>query len=369
MPRMVPSALHSVSVVVPVYAGEDFLDQVVAELAAYTGLRSTPAGRRYRVEEVLLVHDGGWDDSPRIIRSLALEHGWVRPLWLSRNYGQHAATMAGILESRGDWVVTLDDDGQHDPRYIGAMLDAAVQARSRLVYADPVNPPHHTAFRNATSRWAKRLVDVLAGTEAARFQSFRLIEGQVARAVADRAGAGSYLDVVLGWAVGTVVTTPVELRPEPPGRVSSYDVRGLLAHFRRMVLSTGTKVLRVVAVLGVVLAALGVLLAASAALRQLVDPTGVPGWTSTMVVLLLTAGAVLFALGVVAEYVGLLVTSELGRPLFLRVDDPADGPFGLDLSGGPDHSGGGAAEAEVEVADVGDHDDDPDGDGLGEQDR
>ena len=82
-------------------------------------------------------------------------------VWLSRNYGQHAATLAGMSSSGGDWIVTLDEDGQHDPSYVGAMLDVALAEQASVVYARPVNPaPHGGAARHVVaerpSGWSPR---------------------------------------------------------------------------------------------------------------------------------------------------------------------------------------------------------------------
>lgn len=313
----------------PVYGGEEHLDGVVAELEDYTRSGTTPEGRPYRVTEVVLVHDDGRPGSAERLRAQADRFPWVRTVWLSRNYGQHAATLAGIAHTTGEWVVTMDEDGQHDPRHIGEMLDVAVDEQAKVVYARPINPPHHTAFRNASSRWAKKVVNMLSGSgDATLFQSYRLILGSTARSIAAYAGPGAYLDVALGWVVGRAATSPVELRPEPDGRVSSYNLRGLTEHFLRMVLTGGTRGLRIVGLLGVVFALGGLLLAGLIAVRQLLDPSEVQGWSSTVVVILISSGALLFSLSVVAEYVGVTVTSALGKPLFLVTDDPAEGPLG-----------------------------------------
>jgi undecaprenyl-phosphate 4-deoxy-4-formamido-L-arabinose transferase len=324
-------AEHVISVVIPVYGGERRLAEVVDELEPYTHVGTTAAGRAFRVGEVILVHDGGRDRSPAVMRRLAEAHPFVRLLWLSRNFGQHAATLAGIAGSAGDWVVTMDEDGQHDPRYIPDMLDVAVAEQAKVVYADPVSPPHHSAFRNASSRSAKKVINLLSGAaDATQFQSYRMILGEIARSIAAYSGSGVYLDVALGWVVGRAATAPVELRPEGDDRTSSYSLRRLLSHFLRMVLTGGTRGLRIVSLLGVIFALGGLALAVVIIIDQLINPNGVQGWSSTIVVLLISSGALLFSLGVVAEYIGVTVNAALGKPLYLLTQDPAEGPLGRD---------------------------------------
>jgi polyisoprenyl-phosphate glycosyltransferase len=319
---------HLVSVVIPVFQGERHLPTVLEELAAYTSAMTTPAGAPYRVAEVLMVNDCGPDDSARVMRELEAQHPFARSVWLSRNFGQHAATLAGMASAGGDWIVTLDEDGQHDPAFIAGMLDVALAEQASVVYARPTNTPPHSAVRNLGSRGAKRVVKALSGgTDASVFHSYRLVLGEVGRSVAAYAGSGVFLDIALGWVAGRVTTAPVELRDEGD-RTSGYSTRTLLSHFWRMVLTGGTRGLRLVSMLGVAFAILGLLVAAFVVYRQLVDPLPTKGWASLIVVILLSTGAILFSLGVIAEYLGVAVNMAMGKPLYLITQDPADGPLG-----------------------------------------
>jgi glycosyltransferase involved in cell wall biosynthesis len=323
------SRRHTLSVVIPVYQGERTLPGVLAEIDPFTADFTTPAGHRAVITEVLLVHDNGPDGSAAVIRDLERSHPYVRPVWLSRNFGQHPATLAGMASSGGDWIVTVDEDGQHDPAQIGRMLDTAIGERAQVVYARPTNAPPHGFVRNVASRTAKRIVSGSDGTAAADFNSFRLVLGEIGRSVAAYAGSGVYLDVAIGWVANGVTTCPVALRDEGSERRSGYSYRRLLSHFWRMVLSSGTKGLRLVSVLGVVAAVLGVVLAAYLLIATLVADQDIPaGWPSLMSMLLVATGAILFSLGIIAEYIGVAVNMAMGRPLYLIVSDPADGPLG-----------------------------------------
>ena len=332
-------AEHQISVVIPVYRGAAHLGALMAELDTLTKPQYTSDGHCFRVVEVVLAHDCGPDDSDRVIRELARQYDWIQAVWLSRNFGQHAATTAGMASTGGEWIATLDEDGQHDPADIGRLLDAAMRAQSVLVYARPVNPAPHPAYRRVSSRLAKRTLTLVGGgADASLFNSYRLVLGEVGRSVAAYVGHGVYLDVALSWVAGKPATGPVTLRDEGM-RESGYSTRTLLSHFWRMVLSSGTRALRVVTVLGVAVALLGVLMAAWVAVDRIAG-SGVPrGWTSLMVVLLLALGTILFFLGVVAEYVGVAVNMATGRPLYLITTDPAEGPLGRRPARQPDAPG------------------------------
>ncbi len=331
---------HEVSVVIPVYQGQHTLPAVVAELADSLAVRRSPAGRAYRVTEVIVVHDCGPDRSDEVIRALAAQHDWVRPVWLSRNFGQHAATLAGMAASGSEWIVTMDEDGQHDPKRIGDLLDTAMTQQADVVYAKPTNEPPHGALRNTASRGAKWLVARMAkGAPAADFSSFRLIVGEIGRSVAAYAGPGIYLDVAISWVARRIATCPVEMRDEGD-RPSGYSARSLVSHFWRLVLSSGTRPLRWVSVLGAVAVLLAPLLGIVLAIGRSTGRWDAPGWTSTMILLMVSTGVILFSLGVIAEYVGMAVNMAMGKPLYLPVRDPLDGPLGREGPRGGDATQG-----------------------------
>ncbi|MET7772780.1 glycosyltransferase family 2 protein [Nocardia sp. NPDC005366] len=319
---------HTVSVVVPVYRGESTIGELVAELHRLTVPGTTPAGTSFVVDEIILVHDNGPDRSDVVLQELARDHDHVRTIWLSRNFGQDAATIAGMSAARSDWIVTMDEDGQHDPAFIGAFLDAALAERADLVYSKPSNTRPHGFLRNLTSRGAKLvLATVFAFPDSTRFESYRLIRGDIGRQLAEVASNGVYLDVALTWVVGRVAQVPVVLRAE--GREESgYNYRRLFSLFWKMVLCSGTRGLRLVSLLGVTLALGGVVMAGVVVFEALTTPDdwAPEGWASIIVVLLLCSGAVLFSLGLIAEYLGVALHILVGKPLYLTVESPTPRP-------------------------------------------
>ncbi len=327
-PKGDEGVVHTVSVVIPVYGGEQTVAGVVDELSAFIAPATTPDGHEFRVLEVLLVFDHGRDQSAEVVRQLVERYPHVRAVWLTRNFGQHAATMAGMATTVGDWIVTLDEDGQHDPAYIPLMLDTAMAEQSPLVYARPTNRPSHGFWRNTASRTAKWILTSMLGNSSAKVhQSYRLVLGSLGRGVEEETGAGVYLDVALSWIAPTPSTTDVLLRDEGE-RTSGYSTRRLFSHFWRMVLTSGTRGLRLVSALGVVFAVAGIALTLVITIAYFTGGDFPQGWASTVIVVLVSSGAILFALGMIAEYVGVTVNRALGKPLYLIGEDSRLGPLG-----------------------------------------
>ena len=226
-----PQSINRVSVVIPVYQGATSLPTLMEELEPWTRVSHTRGNHSMQICEVVLVHDCGPDRSHKVIQELEKQYRWVCGIWLSRNYGQHAATLAGMASSIGDWVVTMDEDLQQNPADIGGLLDAAISGRCQLVYASPVNPPPHGFLRNSLSALAKTIGSWIGEDgHSVRFNSFRLVEGEIARNLAAYCGRGIYLDIALSWVTSRVGSAPVLLRAEL-NRRSGYSIRTLTAHF------------------------------------------------------------------------------------------------------------------------------------------
>jgi len=315
-----------VSIVIPVYRGEMSLPVLIGEIAPMTIEQTTSKGNRFVVSEVLLVHDCGPDRSDITLENLGARHSFVRPVWLSRNYGQHAATLAGMASATGDWVATLDEDGQQDPADIGHLLDAALADSLQLVYAQPVNPPPHSWLRNTLSRTAKFITArLLKDSKIGRFNSFRLVDGEIARTLAAYCGNGVYLDVGLFWITARIGHAPVRLRSEL-GRPSGYSYLKLLGHFWHLILTTGTRPLRLITLLGFGSMVLAIAIAGYAIYGKLFGNVPVQGWASLLIVVAFFSGCILTALGVIAEYLAVTMAIAMGKPLYVVGSKPTRPP-------------------------------------------
>jgi undecaprenyl-phosphate 4-deoxy-4-formamido-L-arabinose transferase len=294
----------------------------VAELAPLIQEQLTPSGNRFILCEVLLAHDCGPDRSDKVLEDLSERYPFVSPVWLSRNYGQHAATMAGMASATGAWVVTMDEDGQQDPADIANMLDVALESAAQLVYAQPTNPPPHGWLRNSFSYAAKAISTRLLGNKAiGRFNSFRLVDGEIARTLAAYCGNGVYLDVGLFWITARVGHCAVALREEL-GRTSNYSFLKLIGHFWGLVLTTGTRPLRVITVVGFCSMILAMAIAAYALYGRYYGQVPIQGWASLVIVVSFFSGTILAALGVIAEYLAVTMGIVMGKPLYVVSSKP-----------------------------------------------
>lgn len=317
-----------VSTVTPVYQGAATLGELVRRLEDEREAWDRD-GLPLELVEAIFVDDGSTDDSASILDGLAQRHAWVHVVTLSQNFGQHPATVAGILHSSGDWIATLDEDLQHEPRFVLPLLREAVEHGWDIVYARPTAQVHESFFRDRSSRLYKSLLTFATGNPHVRaFNSFRVVRGSVARAAASVSAHDTYLDVVLGWFSKHLGTLPLAMKDRRfiARNASGYTFFKLLSHARRLLVSSQTKWLRAGAMVGTGALVFSVGLALVILGQKLSNPASIDvrGWLSLFLAIVFFGGLSSFLLGVVLEYLSTLLLQSQGKPAFFVVDRTKD---------------------------------------------
>lgn len=321
-------SLACLSVIIPVYSGEDTLQALCAELervrdqwgSCFSSLKLT---------EAIFVNDGCIDRSGDILRELEAKHPWVRVVTLSRNFGQHPATVAGILQTSGDWIATIDEDLQHPPAMMLDLLEAGVVKGCDVVYARPQSGVHRSFFRDNSSRLFKLGIRFLSGNNAvSNFNSFRVIRGSVARAAAAVSANETYFDVALSWFTESVATVRLNITDHrfATKRKSGYSLYRLFSHAGRLLFTSQTRWLRVGAFIGFLALFFSFGLGAMKLVQWAIDPkfVEVPGWASLFTALVFFGGLNSFLIGIMLEYVSVLLAKALGKPSYFTVDRSGD---------------------------------------------
>lgn len=297
----------TVSVVVPVFNGALSIRELVDRLLAVASDAN--------IIEIILVDDASPDDSWAVISSLAEESDHVLGVGLTRNYGQHAALLAGIEIASGDLIVTMDDDLQHRPEDVPTLV-AAIAGGADLAYGCSV-VEEHGAFRNLTSRGAKGAIAAAAGSEIASMASgFRCFVARDKAILIQPRGPYISLDVLLSWVCRTVVAVPVTMDQRRYGQ-SNYTFKRLVRHAFNMLFGFSTAPLRLVSYAGVAVGFMGALLLAFVIVRYFAAGSTVPGFAFLASMVALFSGVQLLALGVIGEYLARMYAGSLRRPAYV----------------------------------------------------
>ncbi|WP_130511164.1 glycosyltransferase family 2 protein [Krasilnikovia cinnamomea] len=297
-----------VSIVIPCFRSHGTLPELVARLD-----RVMPACADRH--EIWLVVDDGEAATWQTASGLAATHPSVRAIRLSRNYGQHNALVAGLRAARHDVIVTMDDDLQHPPEQIPALLQA-LTGDVDLVYGVAAHE-EHGALRSLASRTVKMAMARMLGVRHARqLSAFRAFRAHLIAGFDQIAGPHTSVDVALSWGTTSVAAVTVPMNQRANGK-SGYTLRTLIRYTVNMLLGYSTLPLRLVTWIGLAVGAIGLALFARLAYLYFTGSTTVAGFTTIASAVAVFAAAQLIALGVLGEYVGRIHTAGMGRPTYL----------------------------------------------------
>ncbi len=302
-----PGLTPGVSVIVPVYNGAGSIGELTQRVDATLSPRCN--------WELIFVVDGSPDNSWQVVEGLVASNPRVTGVRMFRNFGQHNALLAGIRAARCNVVVTMDDDLQHRPETIPDLLDALDESVD-LVYGSSPDE-EHGVWRSLASRAAKAAMGASVGGEMARQSgAFRAFRTSLRDGFADVDDPYVSIDVLLSWVTTrfTTAVTPMDVRTVGS---SNYTVTRLIGHAINMVTGYSTKPLRLVSWLGFVLALFGMLTLMFVLIRYLTNDTQVPGFAFLASLVSILAGAQLFGLGVIGEYLGRMHVRSMQRPPYV----------------------------------------------------
>ena len=305
-------APKSVCVIIPVYQSVNQLAKTVHELIETLISSHEMKTLNYELQRVVLVDDGSSDGSVEIVKSLS-QNPLISAIYLNRNYGQHAAIFAAVLSSTEDVIVTMDEDGEHDPLIISSMINELENSKNDIVYAS--FKQKKVNLKEISSSLAKRFIAFISREPNIRhISSFRAVRGPIFRAASVYANNGSFLDIALGWIsnkVSTVVTTK-----RITDRKSTYNLKGLVNHFSRLFFAAGIKPLIFLFNIGWVISMFSLIGIAVIIYGKIVGSISVQGWVSNIVVIVFFGGLTISSVGLVARYLSSIVETSSGKPFF-----------------------------------------------------
>jgi len=268
--------------------------------------------------EIVFVCDGSPDNSWEVILDLAAHHPAVRGLRLLRNYGQHNALLAGLRSARFAITVTMDDDLQHPPEEMPKLL-AALAAGKDVVYGPPAQQ-QHGLWRDLASWVTKIMLQRTIDAQTARMISaFRAFRTDVRRGFERYDSPFVNLDVLLTWGGVRFGAVPVRHDPRAEGK-SNYTFIKLLRHTLNMLTGFSVAPLQFASLIGFLFTLFGVGVLGYVLVNYILHGSSVAGFPFLASVIAIFAGAQLFALGIIGEYLARMYHRTLDKPAYTVAD-------------------------------------------------
>lgn len=299
-----------ISVVIPVYGSASILPSLVQKLEQSLRAVAGPDGF-----EAVLVHDHGPDNSWEVLKALAADRPWLKGINLRRNAGQHNAVMAGFAHARGRYIITMDDDLQHDPNDIPRIVEA-LEAGADLVYVR-FEARQHALWKRLGSRFNDWVASRLLNKPTGLYLSpFRGIRREVCQTALGYRGPFVYVDGLLLQSTSNFSSITARHHLRQDGK-SGYSLRKSIALWMQMATSFSIVPLRFVSLAGIAASGAAFLFALIVVARKLMNPDLAVGWSSLIVAILFMGGLQLLALGAIGEYTGRILLNVNNRPQFV----------------------------------------------------
>ena len=301
--------MKKVSFVIPCYRSEHTLPHVVKEIE-----EKMKTLKQYEYD-LILVNDCSPDDTFGTIRTLCREHKNIKGISFAKNFGQHAALMAGLRHSDGDYVVCLDDDGQTPADEVDKLLEKLEEGYD-AVYAK-YEHKQHSAFRNMGSKVNELMTRVMLNKPADLYvSSYFAVKKFVVDDMVRYENSYPYVIGLVLRATKNITNVTVNHREREEGS-SGYTVKKLLGLWFNGFTAFSVKPLRIATAIGAVSAVVGFLYGAFTIIKRLVNPDVPMGFSSTMSAIVFFGGMIMLMLGLIGEYVGRIYISLNNLPQYV----------------------------------------------------
>lgn len=296
-----------VSVVVPVYNEEGNVSELAQRLTRVLE-------REGETFELLFVDDGSSDRTPELLARAAAEDPRVKVIRFARNFGQEAAVQAGMLESRGRWVLQTDGDLQNPPEEIPKLL-AKREEGYEIVYGarEQRRDPWHRVLASKLMVLLTR--HVLGIRLPPDVTTFRVIRGDVARLIAGLPEKRKFFSALAEWSGARAVSVPVAHQSRQAG-TTKYNLAKLINHLFDLVAGFSIRPLRLIGAVGALFAIFGIGFALFRIGQKLAGVPIAMGYASLFGAIVILGGLQLIALSVIGEYVGRIFIELQDRPLY-----------------------------------------------------
>ncbi len=296
-----------ISIVVPVYGAEGNIH----ELSVRINQIMIEIKENY---ELIYIEDQSPDNSWNEILEVSTSNKSIKAIKLSRNFGQHNAISAGMEIAKGDYVILMDCDLQHDPIYILDLYNK-IKEGNDLVYTR-TSTRKHGFFKNITAKMYYKFLKFISDFDMdPNIGSYSILTRKVVDAFNQYNDYRKAYLWALNWAGFKFDVIEINHSERFVGK-SSYSFKKLLIHALNVTTANSNKLLYISVYIGIgtsILSFIGVIII----VYRYFYHGGLEGWSSLMVMLLFFSGLILTVIGIIGVYIAKVFEQTKGRPRYL----------------------------------------------------
>lgn len=314
-----------ISFVIPCYRSQGTIETVVNEIRDTVAEQNRSATARRFDYEIVLVNDCSPDGVWNVIKQLADEDSKIKGICLAKNFGQHSALMAGYAATTGDYVISLDDDGQTPASESFKLVDKLEEGFD-VVYGYYEHAKQHL-FRRFGSWTNKKMAEAIIGQpKTLNTTSFFIMKKFIVEEIVRYPNAFPYISGLVFRATKNLGNVEVTHRLRLEGE-SGYTIAGLIGLWINGFTAFSVKPLRAATLIGIICALVGLAAGGFVVYEKFMRPNIPIGYTSLLASMLFIGGMIMLLLGLIGEYVGRIYISINQSPQYVvreRTNFPAE---------------------------------------------
>ncbi len=300
---------RKISFVIPCYGSGKSILGVVGEIDSLMELHSDDS------YEIVLINDYSPDNVWEVISGLAEKRKDIKAISFAKNFGQHAALMAGYKNADGDIIVSLDDDGQTPAERTFDLIDKLDEGYD-VVYARYYKLKE-TFWRRCGSWLSNKMAEILIEKPKGILgSSFYVMKSFVAKEMLKYTNSYPFVGGLVFRSTKSIANVYVEHRDRTDGE-SGYTFFKLLKLWMNGFTAFSVKPLRFSSLVGVICAIVGFVFGIITVIRKLLIPDISVGWSSTISIMLFIGGLIMLMLGMIGEYIGRIYISINNAPQYV----------------------------------------------------
>ena len=297
------------SIIIPCYNEE----KVVLE--TYNRVKGVLFNNELNNREILFINDGSHDNTLNLLKSIAIKDKDVKIISFSRNFGHEAATSAGIHRCTGDIAFILDADLQDPPELISEMLKVYFEQNCNVVYGVRKLRKQESFIKKLTSKIFYRIFNYLSETESPPDTGdFRLMDRIIIDTYKNFKEKNKYVRGIISWIGFNQVPFYYERAPRYSG-TTKYNYRKLITFAFNAIFYFSKKPLKIAINVGFLSVLVSIGLSIYVFLGRYYKP--VPGWASTLLIIIFLGGIQLLTIGILGQYTGNIFDEVKNRPEYI----------------------------------------------------
>lgn len=301
-------SMKKLSFVIPCYRSEHSIKAVVDEVIA-----TVEKDGRFDYE-IICINDHSPDNTLKVLMELAANPK-IKVIDLMKNFGQHSALMAGYNCVSGDYVVSLDDDGQNPPSEMFRLIDKLIDGGYDWVSARYPEKKHNW-FRRLGSKLSFLMSHVLIGKpNDIDINSYCVIRREVAEEIVKYKNAYPFVHGLMLRVTRNIANVDIDHQERAEGK-SGYSLSKLVGLLMNGFTAFSVKPLRLASLLGAITALIGFAYGLFVVIRRILTPSMVMGYSSLMAALMFIGGMIMLLLGLLGEYIGRIYICLNNAPQF-----------------------------------------------------